>query len=172
MTTLNWSMTTLKRQMKKWTNWKKRPNVLNDPSGVFDDYVWLLFYWLFVYKMEKLVELLNKFEKEKIINNWWYVDEDDEYFWRSLEWWDIVNWSFDPDAHWFFKYQIISKDFKFIERLEKNDKIDRPKVWLKIKDLWDEYWWFGIYSWIHIECLIMLLSIQDDPLQFLSWIIK
>lgn len=124
--------------------------------------------------MEKLVELLNKFEKEKIISEWWYVDEDDEYFWRSLEWWDIVNRSFDPDAHWFFKYQIISKDFKFIERLVKKDKVDVEKL-LNIQN---EY--FRLQIWndnynsenYFVDGLLMLLAIQDDPLQFLSWIIK
>lgn len=119
--------------------------------------------------MEKLVELLNKFEKEKIIKNWWYVDEDDEYFWRSIEDWDIVNWSFDPDAHWFFKYQIISKDFKFIDRLVKNDQIDTRKIDEdRLETIqYSEKERITIYDW-----LLMLLAIQDDPLQFLSWIIK
>lgn len=67
---------------------------------------------------------------------------------------------------------VISKRFQFIKRLDDNDKIDRPKVWLKIKDLWKEYWRFAIYSWIHIECLIMLLSIQDEPIEFLVSILK
>lgn len=125
--------------------------------------------------MEKLVELLNKFEKEKIINDWWYVDEDDEYFWRSLEWWDIVNRSFDRDAHWFFKYQIISKDFKFIERLVNNNKIDRltfctvetPSSKYEDFDLWPE-----TPREDYTNILLMDLAIQDDPLKFLSWIIK
>lgn len=121
--------------------------------------------------MEKLVELLNKFEKEKIISEWWRVDEDDEYFWRSLEWWDIVNRSFDRDAHWFFKYQIISKDFKFIERLVKNDKIDFIKV-IQKKWNWEiDNIMLSMKEREYLELLI-LLAIQDDPLQFLSQIIK
>lgn len=131
--------------------------------------------------MEKLVELLNQFEKEKIISEWWRVDEDDEYFWRSLEWWDIVNWSFDPDAHWFFKYQIISKDFKFIERLVKKDKIDLQKVMEQNKNWYDITRVNPDDNFIDnaIEYddeldlfIIMLLAIQDDPLKFLSQIIK
>lgn len=120
--------------------------------------------------MEKLVELLNKFEKEKIINNWWYVDEDDEYFWRSLEWWDIVNRSFDPDAHWFFKYQIISKDFKFIDRLVKKDKIDFDEVEQKANF---EFTCNYVLKKDEIsDKLLMILAIKDDPLKFLSQIIK
>lgn len=111
--------------------------------------------------MDKLVKLLNRFEKEKIISEGWRVDEDDEYFWRSVEDWEIVNWSFDPDAHWFFKYQIISKDFKFIERLVNNNKIALTKLYHDMRlEFWDYYW------------LLMQLAIQDEPIEFLISILK
>lgn len=131
--------------------------------------------------MEKLVELLNEFEKEKIINDLWYVDEDTEYFWRSIEYWKIVNWGYDTDAHWFFKYQIISKDFKFIERLVKKDKIDLQKVMEQNKNWYDITRVNPDDNFIDnaIEYddeldlfIIMLLAISDEPLQFLSQIIK
>lgn len=125
--------------------------------------------------MEKLVELLNKFEKEKIINNWWYVDEDDEYFWRSLEDWDIVNRTFDPDAHSFMKYYIISKDFEFVERLFKTDKVDNYKlydVWKK--ENWDFRYMKDDKSSLEkrIYSVIMLLSISENPMKFLFQILK
>lgn len=82
------------------------------------------------------------------------------------------NWEWDwKDWHLPIP-RLISKEYGFIKRLIENDKIDRPKVWLKIKDLWDNYWWFAIYSWIHIECLLMLLSIQDKPIDFLISILE
>lgn len=125
--------------------------------------------------MEKLVELLNKFEKEKIIKNWWYVDEDDEYFWRSIENWKIVNRDYDPDAHGFMKYYIISKDFEFIKRLVENYKIDLyelEKIWYE-KIIYDCYWQYRkIVNYSDYEILLMLLAIKDDPLKFLSQIIK
>ncbi len=117
--------------------------------------------------MNELVKLLNKFEKEKIINEWWYVDEDDEYFWRSIKDWEVVNWSYDRDAHWFMKYYIISKDFKFIERLVKNDKIDIDKVkenWIKHNGRMDVD---GLYRYSVYERVLMLLAIQDEPINFL-----
>lgn len=120
--------------------------------------------------MEKLVELLNQFEKEKIISEWWRVDEDDEYFWRSLEWWDIVNRSFDPDAHWFFKYQIISKDFKFIERLVKNDKIETNNLSLQaFKNIFGGCWFVEVSD---LEVLLMLFAISDTPIEDLVSYLK
>lgn len=99
--------------------------------------------------MEKLIMLLDIYEEEVV----WV---------HSV--WDKIT---EKEEAW-----ICSKKFGFIKWLVDNDKIDRPKAWLKIKDLWDEYWWFGIYSWIHIECLIMLLSIQDNSIEFLISILK
>ena len=125
--------------------------------------------------MEKLVELLNKFEKEKIIKDWWYVDEDDEYFWRSLEWWDIVNRSFDPDAHWFFKYQIISKDFEFIKRLCEKDLIDKATVEYStdIEIYHWERWKIRINKPVEVyERAIMLLSIAENPIDLLISFLK
>lgn len=114
--------------------------------------------------MEKIVELLNKFEKEKAISERWYVDEDDEYFWWSLEDWDIVNWSYDPDAHWFMKFYIISKEFKFIERLVKNDKIDKEEF------SWFLYW--PDYISDLSNAIIAWLSISDEPLNDLISLLK
>ena len=99
--------------------------------------------------MEKLLELLNEYD------SWW---DYDEYYWPYQYWQD-------RDAYIYGKYYLVSRDYWFIKWLVENDKIDRPKVWLKIKDLWKDYWWFAIYSWIHIECLIMLLSISDTPIE-------
>lgn len=125
--------------------------------------------------MEKLVELLNKFEKEKIINNWWYVDEDDEYFWRSIEDWEIVNWDYDLDAHKFMKYYIISKDFEFVERLFKTDKVDNYKLYDAFKtENRDFRYTKDDKSPLEqrIDTFIMLLNISKDPMKILFQIIK
>lgn len=114
--------------------------------------------------MNKLVKLLNKFEKEKIINEWWYVDEDDEYFWRSIEDWEVVNWSYDRDAHWFFKYYIISKEFKFIERLVENNKIKEEEF------SWFLYW--PDYISDLSNSIIAWLSISDTPIDDLIKLLK
>ena len=109
--------------------------------------------------MEKLVDLLNQYEKEKIINEWWSVDEDDNYFWRCVENWKIVNWSYDPDAHQFLERYITSKDCDFIERLVKKDKIDFSIMRINA--------WYELY-----ENFIMYLSIQDDPIKYLISYLK
>lgn len=112
--------------------------------------------------MEKLIELLNEC---KPLNKWVHYEYNNWLFimydWSGREIWTSIEDEI-----------LISKKFWFIKRLVENDKIDRPKVWLKIKDLWDDYWWFAIYSWIHIECLLMLLSIQDKPIDFLISILE
>ena len=125
--------------------------------------------------MEKLVELLNEFEKEKIIKDWWSVDEDDEYFWRSIENWKIVNWSYDPDAHEFMKYYIFSKDFEFVERLFKKDKVDNYKLYDAFKtENRDFRYTKDDKSPLEqrIDVLIMLLNISKDPMKILFQIIK
>lgn len=71
-----------------------------------------------------------------------------------------------------YKAYILSKDYGWIKRLVKNDKIDRKKAHEKIKELGKDYWWFDIYSWIVENCVLMLLAIQDEPLKFLESILK
>lgn len=109
--------------------------------------------------MEKLVELLNQFEKEKIINEWWSVDEDDNYFWRSVENWKIVNRDYDPDAHSFMNEYIISKKYEFIKWLVEKNKIDFSIMRISP--------WYELY-----ENFIMYLSIQDDPIKYLIAYLK
>lgn len=109
--------------------------------------------------MDKLIELLDLYRRE---------NKTEELFWEP---WTLVPLTW-KDFIMLNRVMIISKEYWFIKWLVENDKIDRPKVWLKIKDLWDEYWWFGIYSWIHIECLLMLLAIQDEPIKILIEILK
>ena len=92
--------------------------------------------------MEKLIELLDEYEKESNLKS--------EIFWEKSE------------------FIVISKKFWFIKWLVENDKIDRDKMEEKseytfIKNGWGEH---------IIEDVLMLLSIQDEPINFLISILK
>lgn len=67
---------------------------------------------------------------------------------------------------------MVSKQFWFIEWLVQNDKVE--KAWQVIKDIdvWgsDTITWVDTYS--DYESLLMLLSIQDEPVKFLSEMLK
>ena len=98
--------------------------------------------------MEKLIELLNQFEDTDNWENWYQVK--------------------------FRESKIISKKFWFIERLVKEDKIDispyEYKIW--IWRIWENNrdMWYDEYS--DYEKILMLLSIQDNPIEFLCEILK
>ena len=92
--------------------------------------------------MEKLIELLDEYEKESNLKS--------EIFWEKSE------------------FIVISKKFWFIKWLVENDKIDIQKMEEKseytfIKNGWGEH---------IIEDVLMLLSIQDEPINFLISILK
>ena len=91
----------------------------------------------------KLIELLNEYSK-----NIWYFNEE--------------------DLQWQTKAWILSKEFWWVKWLVENDKIDIDKIEEKseytfIKNGWGEH---------IIEDVLMLLSIQDEPINFLISILK
>ena len=102
--------------------------------------------------MEKLIELLNQHRIEKT---------DIQY---ELE-------LPMPMRDWRF---ILSREYWFIKRLVDNDKIE----WSKLKRVFYKqnenntatYPVMSAYS--DYECLLMLLSIQDNPIEFLISILK
>lgn len=104
----------------------------------------------------KLIELLNEYIEEKEL--WNTVKEiDDDYFVNNYNNWD-----------WYLCEQVISKKFWFIKWLVENDKIDFSN--LKISELTS--WTDLFYSFSDTEVLLMLLSIQDEPISFLISILK
>lgn len=114
----------------------------------------------------KLIELLNRYIKEKEL--WNTVKEiDDDFFVNNYNNWD-----------WYLCEQVMSKNFWFIERLVKNDKIDFRKADADIsKDivLWREpdFADFMVYRrFLDEEKVLMLLSIQDNPIEFLCSVLK
>ena len=106
--------------------------------------------------MEKLIELLNEY---------------------LPEWWSIAHWGKSVFFEWLnYNDRIIWKDFWFIKWLVDNDKIDRDNQALQYakSDLskffteWkDKNWMSDDYA-----MLLMLLSIQDNPIEFLISILK
>lgn len=126
--------------------------------------------------MEKLIELLNKFEREvykdehKYVefpdwtrDDWWYW-----YIWNKFNVWeeDWLNYSIANYRDYNSELVIISKKFWFIKWLVENDKIDLDKVEKKFyneictTDYWDKdraYWKSNL--------VISVLSISNNPIQ-------
>ena len=105
--------------------------------------------------MEKLIELLNEYDSP----NWWKeTDGGIDNIWKIYE--------------FHSELQIISKKYWFIKWLVENNKIDTDIVYREWflaktydKDEVGEY--FEPY-----EEILMLLSIQDEPIEFLVSILK
>ena len=98
--------------------------------------------------MEKLIELLNEWEFERVNHN---TKEYIPYWEKSFNDLTIA--------------QVISKKFWFIKWLVDNDKIDFDKL----EDNSD--WFFIDLSDNYLE-ILALLSIQDNPIEFLVSILK
>jgi len=116
--------------------------------------------------MEKLIELLNEYNKEKTNGEiWWREREYDNEFWNllygSYSWWT------------FSTLYCISKKYWFIQRLVDNDKIDRDKVLISFSmaeydGLWNMYW-----HWVDDnQRLLMILAISDTPIEDLVSTLK
>lgn len=104
--------------------------------------------------MEKLIELLN----EKTNYEW--------VLWSNMNW-DYLFIKWDKDNK-FYEETIISKKFWFIDWLVKNDKIQSKYL----------TWWAKLINsrtyveYSKTEQLIMDLSIQDNPIEWLCKILK
>ena len=73
---------------------------------------------------------------------------------------EYPNWKWDLDSLKFLK--------PFIKWLVDNDKIDRHNVWYSTM-----LWQLSDYHWLDWEQeLLMLLSIQDNPIEFLCSVLK
>ena len=105
---------------------------------------------------EKLFVLLNEYD-----NCWDYCSE----YWFYMPW-------MDRDAYWYHKYYLISKEYWFIQWLVDNDKIDRTYR----KDLKYPYYIDDkerdLKGYGKSDLLVMLCSIQDNPIEFLVSILK
>ena len=109
--------------------------------------------------MEKLLNLLNEFKEGKSFK---FTKYDTEY------------WMFDTDLNRdgntsLPEETIISKKFWFIQWLVGMAKIDY-EAWHKV--FIDSNYFDNISDLYEYEVLTMYLSIQDDPIEFLSSILK
>ena len=128
----------------------------------------------------KLIELLNEYETPR---SWVvyksYDDYDWFFYWVDCDWETEIAWS---DS------LICSKKFWWIWWLVENDKIDFDKCWLDVRhylsynkryDKWIvmaknyDYDTFVVEEFYPpYEQLLMLLSIQDNPIEFLISVLK
>ena len=110
--------------------------------------------------MDKLIELLNEYEwpeLEHTIIDWYVkrrvknmVDPDKPYEWCNVLWY--------------------SKSFWFIKWLVDNDKIDRDKI---LKENWQfRVFFYDLERVKNYDRLVMYLSVEDNPIEFLCEILK
>jgi len=108
--------------------------------------------------MEKLIELLNEYEKKAVVH--WY-----EWYWQ-----DVLMCRYIKDGFEFYTDEAttiaISKYYWFIKWLVENDKIDKDKLY---KSEYKPYFWnrtTNAFSWFWAEnILLMLLAISDTPIE-------
>ena len=109
-------------------------------------------------RLEKLKRLLTEYDPF-IKKDWEYTDN---HWYFVYIWWSAIY----GKEIWMLK--IISKEYWFIKRLVENDKIDLMKL-----KKWIEDNKFYCAKWGKItNMLLMLLSIQDNPIEFLISILK
>lgn len=124
--------------------------------------------------MEKLIKLINKWQEEK---------HPDGIYLPVFAYRDWIFWS-DSDclSSVMDEIHLISKPCSFIKRLVDNDKIDLENLqcvfsWNinKWKTLMEETDGYERYEWTEYEAtesLLMLLAIQDEPIEYLVSILK
>lgn len=103
--------------------------------------------------MEKLRELLNEFDP--------YIQKDWEH--RDNLWYGVICWESAIFTKEIWIQKIISKEYEFIKRLIKKKKISLLRLTCmnpKYTAILD-----SDFSWE--DEIIMILSIQDEPIQFL-----
>ena len=121
--------------------------------------------------MEKILELLNEYEKVIWTDRvWWWAIDDGAFFCtrKSKKGNLIVQHSSEDEAI----LQIISKKFWFIQWLVENDKIILQKDIIRRVE-YSNFWVLeGIHYYSAYKSILMYLAIQDDPISFLISILK
>lgn len=124
--------------------------------------------------MEKLRELLNEFEP--------YIQKDWEH--RDNLWYCVICWESAIFTKEIWIQKIISKEYKFINWLVKENKIDLDKLidntlfTMLTHCIWLGCEWKTVREWesalkaIWTDSLIAYLSIQEKPIEFLITILK
>lgn len=113
--------------------------------------------------MEKIIELINEYQKEKHPDGI-YLPVVAYRDWIFFSDWDCLSWVVD-------EIHLISKPYWFIKWLVENDKIDYKKLrweerYIQLVDMVE-------FDWSkRLEVLLMLLAIKDEPINFLISILK
>ena len=137
----------------------------------------IVFIYLLLEDMEKLVKLLNEYEKDKygFSTDYFELEIDDET--GEPTWW-IIDSSEDyfEVTSYYITMKIISKIFWFIKWLVDNNKVDtilfandlNKVVYLADFNFRNDMWFD---KKIYYQ-LLMFLSISDNPLDYLCSILK
>jgi len=116
--------------------------------------------------MQELIDLLNKYEKE--------IKKSEYYEWEKWIWWPNNLFRRNTrDEEWSHIYSntadtyVISKKYGFIKWLVDNDKIDLYKLednndYSVMKENWATTY----------KALLVLLSIQNNPIEYLVSILE
>jgi len=106
--------------------------------------------------MNELIELLNQFEWDTKYPTW------------SLSWAnEPLYWGWTAYAS---SYLIPSKEYWFIKWLVDNDKIDRERI---LKENWQfRLFYYDLERVKNYDRLVMYLSVEDTPIEFLVSILK
>lgn len=110
--------------------------------------------------MEKLLKLINEYHyNSSEVCKYLYDDEAKKVYFRTV----LDDW--DADEERIDDERIISKRFGFIKWLVDNDKIDQTVI--------DWNFWYFCMEWFDtVDSLLMVLAIQDEPIEFLISILK
>ena len=108
--------------------------------------------------MEKLIELLNEWFQERYKTNIRF-DKFENY--GGNDYWYFQS---NDNEHFMYETDVWTKKYWFIKRLVENKKIDLEKV----KINWLNY----VNDELLENKILMLLSIQDEPIEFLISILK
>ncbi len=117
--------------------------------------------------MEKLIELLNKYLKTK---------DTEIHRTPKVYAFEEATKSFIAENGISYRQErVISKRFEFIKWLVNEDKIDTnklEKIWYEKTVCRYDWQYREIVEYSDYESLLMLLSIQDKPIEFLISVIK
>ena len=121
--------------------------------------------------MEKLIELLNEYEKVREKSEYQKMSNK-EHKWFSSFYFPLCFWhpegisgAMTNEFHEWAESVICSKKFWFIQWLVDNEKIKEEEY----QFIWTDEMQ---YTYSKYENLLMLLSIQDNPIEFLISILK
>ena len=123
--------------------------------------------------MEKLIDLLNEYENRDLeLGEWEESNARTENNWHL--WFNGANKvQFDT---YMFDSLALSKQYWFIKWLVENEKIEYRKIIEKEIEVWFKLVRIKDYpnkiKEEDVEELLMLLSIQDEPIEFLVSILK